>query len=155
VRELIVAWFGRRHREWDTLADDYRERAAKLQPCRELLLRPASGEGEERLRAEAASLRKALPQPHRLVVLDRRGRGLDSLALAGWLERTRDEWPHAVVFAVGSDLGLAEELRAAAALQLSLGPLTLPHQLARLVLWEQLYRGLSLHAGIKYHRAPL
>jgi 23S rRNA (pseudouridine1915-N3)-methyltransferase len=122
---------------------------------RDLPLRPAPGEGAERLAAEAAGLRRALPAPCRRVVLDRRGRALTSPQLADWLQAQRDSWPHALGFLLGSDLGLDESLRAEADLALSLGPLTLPHQLARLVLYEQLYRALSLAAGMKYHRAPL
>lgn len=155
MRELVVLWLGRRQREWEVLCDDYRGRVDKFLPAREVLLRPGAGEGEERLRAEAASIRRALPQPHRLVTLDRRGRALDSRQLADWLQKTREEWPHALAFVVGSDLGLAPELVAESHLALSLSALTLPHQLARLALWEQLYRSLSLTAGMKYHRAPL
>jgi len=155
MREMIVAWLGRRQPEWDALCDDYRERCARFLPARELQLKPAPGDGDERLRAEAALVRRALPAPRRLVVLDRRGRAMSSRELATLLARTREEWPHALAFVVGSDLGVAADLRAEADLQLSLGPLTLPHQLARVVLWEQLYRGLSLGAGIKYHRDPL
>jgi len=156
VRELVVVWQGRRQPPWDALADDYRERCARFVPAREVVVKPVtSGAGDERLRAEAALVRRALPTPRRLVALDRRGRALSSPELATFLQTTRDEWPHALAFVLGSDVGMASELRAEADLQLSLGPLTLPHQLARLVLWEQLYRGLSLGAGMKYHRAPL
>ena len=155
MREIVVVWLGRRQREWDALCDEYRRRVDKFLPAREVLLRPGPGEGEERLRAEAAAVRRALPQPHRLVVLDRRGRALDSPQLADYLQRSREEWPHPLAFVVGSDLGLLPELRAESHLALSLSALTLPHQLARLLLWEQLYRGLSLTAGMKYHRAPL
>jgi len=155
VRELVVLWLGRRQREWDVLCDDYRKRVERFMPARDVVLRASAGDGEERLRAEAATIRRALPEPHRLVALDRRGKSLGSTELATFLEKNRDEWPHALVFALGSDLGLDRELVATSHLTLSLSPLTLPHQLARLVLWEQLYRGLSLSAGIKYHRAPL
>jgi 23S rRNA (pseudouridine1915-N3)-methyltransferase len=156
VRELVVVWQGRRQPPWDALADDYRERCARFLPAREVVVKPVTaGEGEDRLRAEAALVRRALPSPRRLVALDRVGRALSSTALAEYLRATRDEWPHALAFVLGSDVGMAADLRAEADLQLSLGPLTLPHQLARLVLWEQLYRGLSLAAGMKYHRAPL
>jgi 23S rRNA (pseudouridine1915-N3)-methyltransferase len=122
---------------------------------RDLPLRPAPGEGAERLTAEAAGLRRALPSPCRRVALDRRGRALSSPQLADWLREQREAWPHPLAFLVGSDLGLDETVRAEADLALSLGPLTLPHLLARLVLYEQLYRALSLAAGMKYHRAPL
>ena len=155
MRELVVVWLGRRQREWDALCEEYRQRVDKYLPAREIVVKPAAGEGEERLRAEAAAVRRALPQPARLVTLDRRGRSLSSEALSSYLRKGRDEWPHALAFVVGSDLGLAAELVSEAHLSLSLSALTLPHQLARLVLWEQLYRGLSLSAGIKYHRAPL
>jgi 23S rRNA (pseudouridine1915-N3)-methyltransferase len=155
MRELVIVWLGRRQRDWDALCDEYHGRVHKYVPARELVLKPAAGDGEERLRVEAAAIRRALPQPHRLVALDRRGKSLSSEALSAYLQRSRDEWPHALAFVVGSDVGLAAELVAEAHLSLSLSALTLPHQLARLVLWEQLYRGLSLTAGIKYHRAPL
>jgi 23S rRNA (pseudouridine1915-N3)-methyltransferase len=156
MRELIVAWTGRaRAGPWEELSGEYRGRIAHFVPVRDLPLRPAPGEGAERLAAEAASLRRALPSPCRLVALDRRGRALSSPAFAEWLQAQREGWPHALAFALGSDLGLDETLRGEAALALSLGPLTLPHQLARLVLYEQLYRALSLAAGMKYHRAPL
>jgi 23S rRNA (pseudouridine1915-N3)-methyltransferase len=155
VRELVVLWLGRRQREWEVLCDEYRGRVDKYLPAREVVLKPAAGDGEERLRAEAVAIRRALPQPYRLVTLDRRGKSSSSEGLSAYLQRSRDEWPHALAFVVGSDLGLAAELVADAHLSLSLSALTLPHQLARLVLWEQLYRGLSLTAGIKYHRAPL
>jgi 23S rRNA (pseudouridine1915-N3)-methyltransferase len=86
------------------------------------------------------------------IALDRGGRALDSEALAREVERWRREWSRPVVFFVGSDLGLDPGLAARCRLRLSLGPLTLPHSLARLVLLEQLYRALSLGAGHPYHR---
>lgn len=94
----------------------------------------------------------SLPEPCWPVALDRRGRARSSEALARRLETVRREWPHPVAFLVGSDLGLAPSVSDACREAWSLGPLTLPHQLARLVLYEQLYRALSLAAGIKYHR---
>src|SRR4051794_21235395 len=98
MRELVVLWLGRKHAPWEALCDDYRERCAKFLPARDVLLKPPPGDGEERLRAEAALVRKALPTPRRLVVLDRRGKGLSSRELASFLASTRDEWPHAVAF---------------------------------------------------------
>ena len=71
------------------------------------------------------------------------------------LKRLQTDWPHPIAFLLGSDLGLDDGVRAAAREQLSLGPLTLAHELARLVLYEQIYRGFCITAGIKYHRDPL
>jgi 23S rRNA (pseudouridine1915-N3)-methyltransferase len=113
------------------------------------------GEGEARRRAEGDALLAALPEPCWTVALDRRGDAPTSAELARSFARRRREWPHAIAFLVGSDLGLDPALRAAARERWSLGPLTLPHELARLVLYEQLYRALSIEAGIDYHRASL
>ena len=90
-----------------------------------------------------------------MIALDRRGKALSSLELAGRLETLREEWPHPVAFLLGSDLGLSKAVLQNARERLSFGPMTLPHELARLVLYEQLYRALSIRAGIKYHREPL
>jgi len=71
------------------------------------------------------------------------------------VERWRAEWPHPVVFYLGSDLGLDPGIVESCRLNLAFGRITLPHALARLVLLEQLYRALSITAGIPYHRATL
>ena len=96
----------------------------------------------------------ALPQPSYCVALDSRGEALASPAFAERLGRLRREWPHPVVFLVGSDLGLDLALLPGVRWVLSFGPLTLSHELARLVLYEQLYRALSIEAGMSYHREP-
>lgn len=78
-----------------------------------------------------------------------------SKELASWLRQTIDDWPGDIVFLIGSDLGLDPIVLEQARTRLSFGPLTLPHELARLILYEQLYRGIGITAGIKYHREPL
>jgi 23S rRNA (pseudouridine1915-N3)-methyltransferase len=83
--------------------------------------------------------------------LDERGRAVTTRDLAGWLERWlasgRD-----VGMVIGSADGLHPSVKAAADLTLSLSPLTLPHGLVRVLLAEQLYRGMSLLRGHPYHR---
>lgn len=158
-RELVVAWVGRHQRDrWEELCVDYRERIARFAPVRDLAVRPRvpgeTRDPQERLRIEGAALLQALPQPHLLIVLDRQGEAWTSEALAGALQKLRDEWPHALVFALGSDLGLGPAVLGAARRRWSLGPLTLPHEIARLVVYEQLYRALSIGAGMHYHRGP-
>ena len=76
-----------------------------------------------------------------------------SEALAKWLRRQRDEGQQRVVFAVGPVGGWADKERAKAGLLLSLGPMTLPHELVRVVVSEQLYRAFTILAGHPYHRA--
>ena len=103
----------------------------------------------EVLRDEGRRLLSGLSPGGIIVALDARGRAYDSEAFAGRL-RTWSE-AGAVTFVVGGSLGLADEVKAAARESLSLSPLTLPHQLARVVLLEQLYRGHKILAGEPYH----
>lgn len=87
----------------------------------------------------------------RLVALDERGQSLGSRDFADRLARWRDEGT-ALAFAIGGADGLDSAVRDRADLVLSLGALTLPHQLVRVVLIEQLYRGLTILSGHPYHR---
>jgi 23S rRNA (pseudouridine1915-N3)-methyltransferase len=152
--ELVIVWAGRRSAgAWETLAAEYRKRIGAFHPIEERPVRVSGGgEGAARLRAEGRALAAAAPADGLWIALDRTGRALDSEALAREAERWRREWSRPVVFFVGSDLGLAPELVARCRTRLSLGPLTLAHSLARLVLLEQLYRAFSLGAGHPYHR---
>ena len=154
---MIVVWAGRHRRdEWEALCGRYRERIAGFSEVRDLCVRtPKGGPDKVRLEAEGRALLAALPEPCWSIAMDRRSRAASSRQLAERLRRLRDEWPHPVAFLIGSDLGLSQEVLESSSERLSLGPLTLPHELARLVLYEQIYRALSILGGIKYHREPL
>ena len=85
------------------------------------------------------------------VMLDSRGRQMSSEAFAAWLGARRDEGTQQFVFAVGPASGWSEEARERAGLLLSLGPMTMAHALARLVMAEQLYRAFTILTGHPYH----
>lgn len=89
--------------------------------------------------------------PALLVLLDSRGKLMSSEAFAVWLGSRRDEGAQHIVFAVGPASGWSDTTRQRAHLQLSLGPMTLAHALARLVLAEQLYRAVTILSGHPYH----
>ncbi len=89
--------------------------------------------------------------PALLILLDSRGRQLSSEDLAQWLSQRRDQGTQHVVFAIGPHNGWSPTAKAQANLLLSFGPITLPHELARLVLAEQLYRACTIAAGHPYH----
>jgi 23S rRNA (pseudouridine1915-N3)-methyltransferase len=156
-RELVIAWAGRHQRTgWEEICGDYRTRISHLQPVRDLPVKARVGaEDPQRRAAEGQAILAALPQPAWLVALDSRGEAMSSEKLAERLGKVRDEWPHPIAFAIGSDLGLDREVLALARWKLSFGPMTLSHELARVVLYEQLYRALSILAGMRYHREPL
>lgn len=101
---------------------------------------------------EADALLRAAPAGAALVALDEQGAQLDSRGLAKWLGDQRDAGTRALAFVIGGPDGLDARVREAAPTVWSLGRLTLPHELARLVLLEQLYRAATLLAGQPYHR---
>lgn len=88
-----------------------------------------------------------------VVLLDERGRGMDSQAFAAWLGRELEGGRQLIVFAVGPADGWDNRDRGTDAMRLSLGPMTLAHELARVVLCEQVYRALTILKGHPYHRA--
>lgn len=156
-RRLLILHAGRREKPiWGQLCGEYRRRIERWVEVDDVRVRVGSGgAARERAEAEARALEERLPEPCWTVALDRRGRALSSRELAGWLGKRIDGWAHPIAFLIGSDVGLAPRLVESARTRLSFGPLTLPHELARLVLYEQLYRALCIRSGIKYHREPL
>jgi 23S rRNA (pseudouridine1915-N3)-methyltransferase len=104
-------------------------------------------------RREADLLLAAIPPGARLIALDMGGKSLSSEAFAALLGRWRDEGVRDLAFAIGGAEGLDDSLRTAAALTLSLGPMTWPHMLVRVMLAEQLYRAQTILTGHPYHRA--
>lgn len=106
----------------------------------------------ERMRREAAALRDDRAGNAVLVVLDRTGKSLSSEDFADLVGRYRDAGRDLRLVIGGAD-GIDPALRQDADLVLSLGAMTWPHQLARLMLLEQLYRALAIIAGHPYHRA--
>lgn len=104
------------------------------------------------MRAQSARLVSAIPDRGYVVILDERGETIDSLKFAKWLERLTIDSPHGVNFVVGGDVGLDATVRQRADKLLSLSPMTLPHQLARVILVEQIYRACTLMRGISYHK---
>jgi len=90
-----------------------------------------------------------------LLLLDGRGRQMSSEALAEWLGARRDEGTQHIVFAIGPADGWSENVRTEAKRRgglFSFGPMTLAHQLARLVMAEQLYRACTILTGHPYHK---
>ncbi len=138
------------------LIDDYLSRfdrtgrALGLGPAEVVEVEDRKGGGPA---AEAALLRRQVPEGAVLCALDERGRGLGSPQFAERLARWRDEGRAEAVFLIGGADGLDPGLVAEADLTLSLGPMVWPHMLARAMLAEQLYRAAAILAGTPYHRA--
>jgi 23S rRNA (pseudouridine1915-N3)-methyltransferase len=129
---------------FEELLTDYTTRAARYLPTESVLF-----ETEATL---ISSLERNAGRTRPFVVLlDSRGKQLSSEEIATTFGDHRDQGTQRLVFAIGPADGWTEQSRRRADLLLSLGRITLPHQLARVVLAEQVYRALTILAGHPYH----
>lgn len=112
----------------------------------------ARGDLARQKQDEARALLGAVPAGARLVALDPAGRQPGSAELAGMLGDWEDQGVREAAFLIGGPDGLASEIIGKADFVLSLSRLTFTHELARLLLIEQLYRAFSIRAGTGYHR---
>lgn len=135
---------------------EYRKRLSHWLPFELVEVEPGlRGKGRDPARAmadEGQRVLAALPRNAWVVALDGRGRSWSSEELAQRMEHWRGQGRD-LAFLVGGPEGHAAEVLARADERWSLGPLTLPHMLVRLVLAEQLYRAASMLANHPYHRA--
>jgi 23S rRNA (pseudouridine1915-N3)-methyltransferase len=107
---------------------------------------------EQVKRREGAGILSALHRGSHLIALDVAGTQLSSEELAGYLHELMVSGTSSFTFAIGGSLGLAPEVLGQAQLRLSLSRMTFPHQLARLILVEQLYRAFKIMRKETYHK---
>lgn len=104
-----------------------------------------------RLEREARSLERKIKESY-LVVLDEAGRQFSSQELSAMFEKLMNRGVPEITFIVGGYSGIPEQIKQAADLNWSLGRLTLPHELARVVVLEQVYRSMSILRSLPYHK---
>jgi 23S rRNA (pseudouridine1915-N3)-methyltransferase len=151
MRVTIVAVGRARERAFRDLWLDYAGRCQPPLDLREVEDKKRGSPAEIKER-EGKLLLDAVPDGALIVALDPRGKMLDSPGFARQLGQWRDAGERELAILIGGADGLAEEVLARARFSLSLGLMTLPHQLARIVLAEQLYRAETILAGHPYHR---
>ena len=149
---ITVAWIGKtKERAIEALTDEYLKRIARYAEVAGVavkdeaaILSLAGGDGRRNRQHSHSKAR------YKLVLLDSRGKQVSSEELAEFLER---EQVNAVplLFAIGGSDGFSDEARRQAAVSLSLGKITLPHELARVVLVEQIYRAFTILKKHPYH----
>jgi 23S rRNA (pseudouridine1915-N3)-methyltransferase len=105
-----------------------------------------------RMQAEAELLLQKIPDRYYLIALEENGDRLTSEAFTAMLAKVRDSGAPGVAFLIGGADGLGWDASSRADRRLSLGPMTLPHGLARIVLAEQIYRAMTILARHPYHR---
>lgn len=154
MRIRLVAVGKLKERYWRDAAAEYAKRLApyaRLETV-EVPDRDVTADEARALSAEAADVLRALPESAYVVALQPEGRARGSEEFAAWLAEAGLAGRSHVAFVIGGAAGLHAEVLARADETLSLGPMTLPHQLARVVLLEQLYRAFRITRGEPYHR---
>ena len=104
------------------------------------------------LEKEARAILTAVPKGSSLAALCVEGKQKTSEELAAYLDERAGSGAGDVAFVIGSSHGLADSVKQTASLRLSMSKMTFPHQLARVMLLEQLYRAFSINHGGKYHK---
>ena len=117
---------------------------------RKKTLRPPSS--ARRWKKRRAPFSTAVPKGSSLAALCVEGKQKTSEELAAYLDERAGSGAGDVAFVIGSSHGLADSVKQTASLRLSMSKMTFPHQLARVMLLEQLYRAFSINHGGKYHK---
>lgn len=102
--------------------------------------------------AEGKRLLEKLPKEAAVIPLCIEGKEIDSPALAAYVERLTVAGTSHIALVIGGSWGLSDEVKSRAALRLSMSPMTFPHQLARVMVLEQVYRAFQISGGGKYHK---
>ncbi|MCD6515845.1 MAG: 23S rRNA (pseudouridine(1915)-N(3))-methyltransferase RlmH [Candidatus Aminicenantes bacterium] len=152
--KLKVLWpGGTKSREIKKLQAFYIEKIRKLSKLELIETREARGIDERNrqkiLKIEAEGLEKHLDRDY-IICLSNKGKSIDSIKLAGILEKKAMSYPYPISFVVGGFLGLGSEILDRADFVLSLSSMTFSHELARIVLLEQIYRSLTIINGKNY-----
>ena len=113
---------------------------------------PSPNEIRAGLEKEADLIFSKLPKNAWFCVFTPEGKLMSSEALADKLSNVKLSGKSAACFLIGSSFGMAQRVKEAADLKLSMSPMTFPHHLARIMVLEQLYRAESIQAGSKYHK---
>ena len=151
--KIKIAWIGKtKEPAIQALTDEYLQRISRYAPVEGVALRDEAdllakfGGSAKSGSAKGASATKST-----VVVLDSRGKEFSSEQFAKFLGEYQDRNPLPLVFAVGGADGFSDETRSAAQNVISLGKMTLAHELARVVLLEQVYRAFTILKGHPYH----
>src|SRR6266849_8685885 len=157
---IVVAAVGRLKQGPEReLAERYRKRAADAGRCAGVsafdiieIKESRAGDAARRMLEESIAIANIIPDDGVIVILDPRGESMSSSAFAGRLQGWRSENRPAIAFIIGGPDGLAPSLREKSTMAIAFGAATWPHQLARIMLLEQIYRAITLLAGHPYHR---
>ena len=151
--KMRVLWVGKTQEEWVRRGiDEYAGRIRRYTPLELAEAKEEKGAAAEAMRErEGERLVKLLPRNARLILLDERGEQLTSPDLAGFIAANRDGGVQELAFAIGGAYGFSDSFRAMAYKTIALSRMTFTHQMVRIFLLEQIYRGFTIINGEPYH----
>ena len=148
-----------REKHYIAAFEEYAKRLAPLCRFEQLELaeqrlpqNPSQAEIAAGLKKESEELRRHIPSGAYVVAMCIEGQQKSSAELAALFESCANTGKSRICFIVGSSYGLDEELKREAQLSLSMSKMTFPHHLARVMLAEQIYRGIMINEGSRYHK---
>jgi 23S rRNA (pseudouridine1915-N3)-methyltransferase len=150
---LKLLWVGKTQESWVREGiEEYAGRVRRYLPLEILEAREEKGAAAPAMRErECTRLEKLLPKKGRLVVLDEHGEQMTSPEFAAFLARNRDQGITDLTFAIGGAYGFTEGFKKKAYKAISLSRMTLTHQMVRVFLLEQIYRGFTIINDEPYH----
>jgi 23S rRNA (pseudouridine1915-N3)-methyltransferase len=144
-----------KHSPFIEIAEDYSGRIKKLHPFEVQEIPDKSYRSEKEIdrqvEQEAEQIRRRCKAGSRLIALDEKGKQFTSVEFSGELKKLLESGAKEIFFVVGGAYGLAQSLKQEAEWLWSLSKLTLPHQLARVLTLEQIYRALTILKKVPYH----
>ena len=154
MRLTLIAVGRLKERFWREAADEYLKRLGPYATVRVVEIDDRdSGRDEARaLAEEGADILRAIPDSAHVVTLEIGGKQRSSEAFAARLGELALDGRSNVAFVIGGSVGLSADVLARANERMSLGPMTLPHNMARVVLLEQIYRAFRINRGEPYHK---
>jgi 23S rRNA (pseudouridine1915-N3)-methyltransferase len=154
VKSLRIMWVGdRKARVWEQTAGHYRSLLSHYVDLKESAIKPAASgpSAPERIAGEGKRILAGLTPKDVTICLDRGGKMHSSESFSAFLGSLLEDANRTPCFVIGGAFGLAPEVLAQSSHRLALGPMTFPHEMARVVLLEQLYRAMTIYKGFPYH----
>lgn len=157
IKFIVLGSLSEKH--WKDACEEYKKRLGSAFSVTEIQLKeeklsnnPTDGEIAAALDSEAKKILSEISPRSITVALCIEGKQMTSPELAGYIDRKMSEGVSEINFVIGSSYGLSEKVKDAADFRFSMSKLTFPHQLARVMLYETVYRAGEINKGTKYHK---
>lgn len=140
---------------WQDAANEYITRLKRVWQIKQIVVRDGKPQASpvQRSQEEGERILAAIEPGMIVIGLDERGKSFDSVAFASFMESCLQNKTRQPCFIIGGAYGLSDAVRAKADHLISLGPMTFPHELAQVLLLEQIYRAHTILTGQPYHHA--